>query len=65
MPCDAHRHFAHSHSCMRLQHQAAAIMTDWFFTCATRRAARAITDNGGDAWVYQFTQKLVRSSTRW
>ena len=41
------------------QHRAAAIMTDWFFTCATRRAATAISENGGDVYLYQFTQKLV------
>ena len=40
------------------QRRAAAIMRDWFFTCATRRAATAIADNGGDVWLYQFSQKL-------
>ena len=48
----------HTASSLSTQRRAAAIMRDWFFTCATRRAATAISDNGGDVWLYQFSQKL-------
>ena len=36
--------------------------TDFFFACATRRAARAIVAAGVDLWLYQFTQELPWAS---
>lgn len=34
--------------------RAAAILRDCFFTCAMRRAARAMDDHGAKSWLYHF-----------